>query len=65
MFSEEDGISINETKKIPNFVTFKGLYEKWAFLKTAAQAFEAGDFLNISLRFWWFLRLIFVKKNFW
>ena len=32
-------------------VTFKELYEKSVFLKIAAQAFEAGDFLNISLRF--------------
>ena len=37
-----------------NFVTFKGLSEKSAFLKTAAQAFEAGDFLNIFIRFWGF-----------
>ena len=34
-----------------NFVTFKGLKEKSAFLKIAAQASEAGDFLDIFLRF--------------
>ena len=28
--------------------------EKSVFLKSAAQVFEAGDFLNISLRFWGF-----------
>ena len=34
-----------------NFVTYKGLLEKSAFKKIATQAFEAGDFLNIFLRF--------------
>ena len=34
-----------------NFVTFKEL-QKNQFLKIAAQASEAGDFLNIFLRFW-------------
>ena len=29
----------------------KSLQEKSAFLKISAQAFEAGDFLNILLRF--------------
>ena len=37
--------------KFNNFVTFKELYEKSAFLKRGAQAFEAEDFLNIFLRF--------------
>ena len=37
-----------------NFVTFKELQEKSAFLKIAAQAFEAGDFLNIFFRFFGF-----------
>ena len=32
-------------------VAFKELHEKSAFLKIAAQAFEAGDFLNIFLKF--------------
>ena len=32
------------------------------FLKTAAQAFEAGDFRNIFLRFWGF-RGLFSYKN--
>ena len=34
-----------------NFVTFKDLYEKSVILKIVAQAFVAGDFLNIFLRF--------------
>ena len=34
-----------------NFVTFKEVSEKSLLLKIAAQAFEAGDFLNIFLRF--------------
>ena len=34
-----------------NFVTFKELKEVLMFLKIADQAFEAGDFLNIFLRF--------------
>ena len=33
------------------------------FLKVAAQAFESGDFLNIFLRFWGFLRLIFLEGS--
>ena len=33
-----------------NFITFKELLEKSALLKIGAQAFEAGDFLNICLR---------------
>ena len=37
--------------KFNNFVTFKELCEKSAFLKRATQAFEAEDFLNIFLRF--------------
>ena len=57
MFTEEDGTTINnKTKRILNkkkclnllnFVTFKELLEKSTFLNLAAQAFEAGDFLNI------------------
>ena len=34
------------------YSTFKDLLEKSTFLKIAAEAFEAGDFLNI---FWGFL----------
>ena len=37
-----------------NFVPFKQLWEKSAFLKIAAEAFKARDFLNILLRFWSF-----------
>ena len=36
-----------KTNNLLNFVTFKELKEKSAFLKTAAQASEAGDFLNV------------------
>ena len=46
--------SILNKKKNPNllnFVIFKELKEKSAFLKIAGQASEAGDFLNIFLRF--------------
>ena len=43
-------------------VTFKELYEKSVFLKIAAQAFEAGDFLNISLRFLGFWGSFCYKK---
>ena len=41
---------------MPKFtqITFKELWEKSFSLKTAAQSFEAGDFLNIFLRFWSF-----------
>ena len=46
-----------------NFVTYKGPLEKSAFLKIVAQAFEAGDFLNIFLRFSGFWGL-FSYKNF-
>ena len=37
-------------------MTFKELYEKSAFSKIAAQAFEARDFLKVL----GFLRLIFI-----
>ena len=30
-----------------NFVTYKGSFEKSAYLKIAAQTSEGGDFLNI------------------
>ena len=46
-----------ETKKnfgkenLLNFVNFKEFWEKSAFLKIVAQAFKAGDFLNIFLGF--------------
>ena len=38
-------------KSAKNSLTFKELKETSAFLKIAAQAFKAGDFLDI-LRFW-------------
>ena len=34
-----------------NFVTFKELWQKSAFVKIAAQLLEAGDFLSIFVRF--------------
>ena len=37
-----------------NFVNFKEVKEKLAFLKIASQPTEAGDLLNIFLRFWGF-----------
>ena len=43
---------LNKKKSSNLLVTFKELLEKSAFLKIAAQASEAGDFLNIFLRFW-------------
>ena len=45
-----------------NFVTFKELLEKSAFLKITAQAFEAGDF-NILLRFWGVFTVHFLTKK--
>ena len=45
--------------KCTNFATPKELKEKLAFLKSVAQAFEAGDFLSILLRFW---GLFLIKK---
>ena len=39
---------------LTNFVTSKELQEKSAFLKIATQVFEAGNFVNIVLRFWGF-----------
>ena len=45
--------------KCTNFATPKELKEKLAFLKSVAQAFEAGDFLSILLRFW---SLFLIKK---
>ena len=36
------------------FVTFKELSEKPKFLKILAEAYEAGDFLKIFLKFWGF-----------
>ena len=46
-----------------NFVTFKELLEKSAFLKITAQAFEAGDVLNILLRFWRVFTAHFLTKK--
>ena len=55
-FTTYDGMTINnkDRKKqkcwnLISFVTFKEIYKKSAFLKIAAQAYEAGDFLKI---FW-------------
>ena len=40
--------------RFTKFSAFKEPKEKSTFLKIAAQAFEAGNFLNIFLRFWVF-----------
>ena len=49
------------------FVLFKELYEKPAFLKIEAKTFDAGDFLNIFVRFRvfeaYFLIKILLKKR--
>ena len=58
--------SILNRKKKPNllnFVIFKELKEKSAFLKIAGQASEAGDFLNIFLRFLGFWGSFSYKKK--
>ena len=48
MFTEEDSTIIaNEDKKISN-------KKNSVFLKIVAKTFEAGDFLNIFVRFWAF-----------
>ena len=47
-----------------NFVTFKELKEVLMFLKIADQAFEAGDFLNIFLRFLGFWGFYSSKNKF-
>ena len=36
---------------LPNFETFKELWEKSELLKIATQAFDTGDFPNIFLKF--------------
>ena len=62
MFTTENGTTIrNEDRKrilnkkivknLLNFVTFKELKNQSAFLKIVDQAFEAGDCLNIFLKF--------------
>ena len=40
--------------KFTHFLTFKEFQEKSGFLEFAAQALEAGDFLNIFLILWSF-----------
>ena len=40
-----------ESEKMVKLTQFKDLQEKSMFLKIAVEAFEAGDFLNIFLRF--------------
>ena len=56
MFTEEDSTTItNEDKKISN-------KKNSAFLKIVAKTFEAGDFLNIFVRFWAFRGSFSYKK---
>ena len=56
-FTTYDGNAINnedrkefqirkDCQNVLDFVTFKELWEKLAFLKIAANVFEAGDFLK-------------------
>ena len=47
----EKNFKTEKMLKFTQFVTFKELWEKSAFLKIAAEAFEAEDFLNIFLSF--------------
>ena len=42
---------MKKSENLLTFVTFKELQEKSVFLKLAALAFQAGDFLNIFLSF--------------
>ena len=52
MFNEEDSTTFNnnDRKKILN----KNQHFEPAFLKSAAQTFETGDFLPVFLRSWGF-----------
>ena len=52
MFNEEDGTSLNN-KGRKKILRKSQRFQK-AFLKTAAQAFETGDFLQVFIRFWGF-----------
>ena len=47
----ENNFKWEKKQKFTQFLAFKELYEKSVFLKISAQAFEAGDLLNIFLRF--------------
>ena len=40
--------------KLTQFCNFQKDKKKSAFLKIAAEGFEAGDFLNIFFKFWSF-----------
>ena len=51
-----------ESEKMVKLTQFKDLQEKSMFLKIAVEAFEAGDFLNIFLRFFGFWGLFSYKK---
>ena len=50
-------------RKFPQFCIFEKALGKIRVLKSAAQVFEAGNFLNIFLRFWGFCGS-FSYKNF-
>ena len=50
------------TSQLENkMLKFERALEKIAFLKTAVEAFDAGDFLSIFLRFWVFRGLFDYK----
>ena len=50
---KEKNFKWEKSENLLNFVTFRECFicEKLVFLKIAAEAFEAGDFLNNFLRF--------------
>ena len=50
--------------KFTEFCPFKELQQKSALLKIEGQAFEAGDFLNIFLGFYWFFEACLLIKIF-
>ena len=52
------------TRRQKRILTFKEFKDKSAFLKNKAQAFEAGDFLNLILRFWGVFEARFLTKTF-
>ena len=61
--NNEDMKEFKRKNNLLNFVTVKKLKEKSAFLKIAAEVFQAGAFLNIFFGFWGFWGT-FSYKNF-
>ena len=58
----EKNFKTEKMLKFTQFVTFRELWGKSTFLKIAAEAFGAEDFLNIFLSFWGFLGSFSYKK---